>query len=788
MTKHIYLIYFLLLNGFISAQNTFQFDFGGSNSPILKDYIPISPQNTYSKKQGFGWTLPPTGDFHRQNLYRSRDNLTIDGVVGKKLGFKADVPKGNWILTFWTETGKEDSSTQIVKINGKDTPPQYQDFFKPSEPRTGLKSTFRIIHQKLNIGKNGFQLDIDGGEDSVRLLGLVLEKGDTSVFTQKFYENYQYWLNMRGWEWATQKTGLGIFDRYEMALVYLDAYLEFKFNYTPPYLQALLDKARILYWTDKEVHWDSHKKQAQSIFKRLEHDEPKAFYKMYLGEKFKTKCACDSLKVSERAPNWSKAQLEAHCRLKQLADWWILERQAENGEFGGKIDDDVELLRCLTPLVLRGDKIAIQGWTKLANGVWQSPQMDNGFLKRIRDVEHAAEYFSDTGPMMALLSDDTTFTNRLKPTNQFFKNVWTGTTTNGNRLFKSAWLSSTAFDSESPRNRDLPFSCLAVKPMRYLAWKTGDTATIKLLHEWSKTWRNLALRTDKGKPKGIIPPSVRFPDEAINGDEKTWYQTNMFWHYFEWDYGTYWHMYDQLLFTAQVTGDTSLLEPLFETLNLIKKHQNILNLDKSGTEGGIKGSETWAVRNLVKETGFWTVVSAWRFWSNDSRFDDLLLKYGSPYTRFRLSGDETDLAHGYDKMLQHLRYNFPMVTSEALFTDRVYLTDDDEYDPADYARALLTGDEIQISASPYPSITWTDLPDDLTVLVSESTPKSLKIKLFLHGNDAKNASLRLWGLEKGQYNITIDMHTEILDVKERGQDFSISVEPQRLKELIILKK
>jgi hypothetical protein len=406
--------------------------------------------------------------------------------------------------------------------------------------------------------------------------------------------------------------------------------------------------------------------------------------------------------------------------------------------------------------------------------------MDNGFLKRVRDVEHAAEYFSDTGPMMVLISEDTTFTNRLKPTTQFFENVWTGKTTNGNRLFKSAWISSTAIDKDPPRNRDLPFSCLAVKPMRYLAWKTGDAKTLKLMHEWAKTWRDLAMRTDKGKPKGIIPPSVRYPDEAINGDEKTWWQTNMFWHYFEWDYGKYWKMYDQLLLTAQLTSDTTLLEPLFETLNLIKKHRN--------TEGGQtdnKGTELWAVQNLIKETGFWTVVSAWRFWSNDTRFDDLLKKYGSPYTRFRLTGDETDLAKGYDKMLQHLRYNFPLVTSEALFTDRVYLTDDNEYDPADYARALLTGDEIQISASPYPSVTWTECPDDLTILVRESTPKSLKINLFLHNLQIKKATIRLWQLEKGNYNFTIGKDKKVFQIKERGQPITFEIEPIILQKLII---
>ncbi|NJN33416.1 MAG: hypothetical protein HC817_03335 [Saprospiraceae bacterium] len=293
------------------------------------------------------------------------------------------------------------------------------------------------------------------------------------------------------------------------------------------------------------MHCESHRQQAQAIFKQLNSKAKNALFDMYLGEKIPSPCACDSLKLVQNAPDWSKAQREAHCQLKRLADWWIEKRQAENGEFGGKIDDDVELLRCLTPLVLRGDQTAIRGWTKLANGVWSSPQMDSGFLKRVRDVEHAAEYFSDTGPMMVLLSDDPVFTQRLRPTTRFFEQTWTGKTTKGNRLFKSAWLSSTAVDTATPRNRDLPFSCLAAKPMRFLAWKTGDSHTLELLHEWAKTWRDLSLSTAKGKPRGIVPPSVRFPDEAINGDEKNWWRANMFWHYFEWDYGTYWKMYDQ---------------------------------------------------------------------------------------------------------------------------------------------------------------------------------------------------------------------------------------------------
>ncbi|NJN33417.1 MAG: hypothetical protein HC817_03340 [Saprospiraceae bacterium] len=236
------------------------------------------------------------------------------------------------------------------------------------------------------------------------------------------------------------------------------------------------------------------------------------------------------------------------------------------------------------------------------------------------------------------------------------------------------------------------------------------------------------------------------------------------------------------MLTAQLTGDNTLLEPLIETLILIKKYEN--------TEGGasaVVGSEKWVALNLIKETGFWTVVSAWRFWSNDARFDALLKKYGSPYLRFRLTGDESDLAKGYQKMLAHLRVNFPILTNEALFTDRVYLTADDEYDPADYARALLTGDEIQISASPYPSVTWAKCPDDLTVLVSESSPKSLIVKLFSHETKKINATIRLWQLERGAYQITIGNQKETINLTERGQYFSFVVDPSVLQTLAVQK-
>ena len=84
------------------------------------------------------------------------------------------------------------------------------------------------------------------------------------------------------------------------------------------------------------------------------------------------------------------------------------------------------------------------------------------------------------------------------------------------------------------------------------------------------------MSTGKGKPAGIFPPSIRFVDESINGDEPNWYEANLFWHYLDW-FG-YTLMHDQLYFTYTLTGDENLLQPLFATLDLIAGYR--IDLDK----------------------------------------------------------------------------------------------------------------------------------------------------------------------------------------------------------------
>ena len=282
---------------------------------------------------------------------------------------------------------------------------------------------------------------------------------------------------------------------------------------------------------------------------------------MYNGEKIDLPDECDCLETAADAPAWSVAEREALCRLRQIAHWWVDHRQIANGELGGKLDDDVEILRWWAPLILSGDETAQRGWRKLADGVWQSTHVRDGYAGQMRDVEHAAEFVADTAPMMVLISDDPAYVDRLTYSARHFDTLWTGNTVKGHRFFRSAWFSSTEIATQEPQGRDLEYNSRAVQAIRYLAWRRPDPEVVRLLHEWSIAWVSAALRTDKGKPKGIIPASVRFTDEAINGDGANWYQADMFWSYYDWDHFSGSMMLDQLFLLTRLRRISSSSSP-----------------------------------------------------------------------------------------------------------------------------------------------------------------------------------------------------------------------------------
>lgn len=777
----------------------------------------LTPTTLYTPNNGFGWTADPERAFFNEQFSRSRDAFIIDGVEAQNLEFRSDIPSGEWLVTLYLDAGYEDSSTVKLKVNESSIDLRWHPFQPSAEPRKKLQPSYRV-YQGLFKVTNSLSFTVIGGVHKARLLGFSLIPKTTasneqeallselkalgkypgnqtldSVYErlQKLSTNnkedafYAYWRQQvdllrraedhfmkRGWEKYIQTTGLSIWGQLHQAVMILDGLLNHpEASSSPLYERALFLRGRILYWLGLERGGPNEiergKNNLASLYALYPNDDLLA---MYNGKQVDIPDPCDDLVVDANAPMWSNKQRELLGRMRNIAHWWVLEQQAENGEFGGKIGDDVELLRWWTPVLLSGDSLSFLGWSKLADEVMLNRKVYKGYSKKPLDVEHASEFIADTAPMMTVCSDEQKYLDRLRYSVDYFMDLWTGESVNGHRFFRSAWFSSTEVDEQPPRNRDQAYNSRAVKAVRYYAWKTGDQEVIDALNEWSDAWLSAAMRTDKGKPEGIIPASVRFPDEVFNGDEENWYTANMFWKYFEWEATPGSMILDQLMFSYTLTQDEKYLQPLLRSLELIQKYEGV-------AANAVTGSETWAANVLKKKGSFWSVAAQWRFLTGDRTFDRLLEKYGTPFLRYQLTGDEVYLEDGLEVTLENARYNTPLKTSEAIHTDRVYIRG------YELLTTMLTGNGSKEGLSPNFAVTWEDTNEDFTALVKESSFKKLSVGIYSHADSQGAVTMRLWQLEPGNYEVSIKGKKKTkkkLKLEAKGQRITVQLPPKEL--------
>ncbi|MEX0609496.1 MAG: hypothetical protein WD016_13245 [Balneolaceae bacterium] len=813
------------------------FDIGANNSEVGEEAYLLTPDFQYSEENAYGWLSSKAKTFEHTEWERSRDAFLIDGASNEKWEFKADIPEGEWWLALWYEAGFEDSSTIQIMVNGENTTPELQAFTEGAEARVDIQKMYRVVQQKVEVTDSGITFSLTGDKDIVRLNGFALipdpgsaeeeellqlsnkikEAGTFNsqqelehilteldqLADQEEYRSFTaYWklqvellqkaekyFNYRGWSWATEETGLGLFDHLHQSVMLYDGLLNHENpEENPLYERALWHRGRLLHWlwlergTERES--DAAKRDLKKIYELHPNDE---IVQMYNGYQIDSPDPFDEMQKPANAPDWAFAQWEVMNRLKHIVDWWVLEQQSENGEFGGKFGDDVEILRFWSPLILSGDSIVYRGWKKLADGVWNSNKVYQGYAKNPSDVEHSSEFISDTAPLMVLYTDDPVYEERLAYSADHFRNLWTGFNENGHRFFKSSWFSSTEVEMEPPKNRDVPYTTRATKAVRYYGWKSKDPETLQALEEWADAWLHVSQRTDKGKPKGIIPASIEYPSESFNGDEPNWYTANMFWDYFEWSGGS--AILDQLLFTWTITGDEDYLEPIVQHLDLVSKYKGSLSAPVDSFE---QGSEAWAAHKLGNSSGFWDLVGTWRLLTENGNYDELIIEHGTPFIKYRLTGNEEHLVEGIQPYLETIRYNFPMLTSEAIHTDRVHIAPGNERE-AGILQGMITGYGISESASPYIAISWEEASRDITYLVTDSDSTRLNMDLYSFSEKEENATMRLWQLKPGFYNLIItsegnQVSKEEIKVRRGGDRFSISLSNQKPVKVAITQK
>jgi hypothetical protein len=562
-----------------------------------------------------------------------------------------------------------------------------------------------------------------------------------------------HFYQVAGWQWGrTVYPEFGIFNYINIAGTCYEEAASLSDH--PLYPAAVWQEGKTAFWIWVEQHEPRLLGIADSCFRILKPLHPSStLLAEYLGER---RWDVRQMQAPAGTPGWAFLQKVVTCMLLDVLHYWVDTRQAANGEFGGKYDDDVEMLRWWPVASMAfNDSTALRGMKRLVDGIWNSVWMEKGFSRKVRDVEHSSEPMADTQPMMIGFDyGNPIYVERCMESVKGLRDLWTGINTKGHRHFRSSWYSATAIDTASPKDSDLAMNTRTVKAAVWLAWYNRHPFVMQFLKEWGDAWLEDCLRTDKGKPKGIVPAAVRYEDDAIGGHADNWHHPNMFWGYYNYNGGA--AMLRQLLLTTMLLGEPKYLAPIELSLELVGKYRHSIVPDPP------IGSEQWAAGILLRSDGFWEVIELWRLYTENTKYDDLIVGAGSPYLKFRLSNNEQHVIEALRRAANDVGNNLTLLTTEGYFTDRVELRDMRKDDPgtSSLLETMYLGAPLIETAYPFYHVSWKGFDRSLSVFVLKSTADALTARVYNHSPRLQEGELVCVDFQPGEYRLAVGVDSD----------------------------
>mgnify|MGYP005840007863 FL=1 len=483
--------------------------------------------------------------------------------------------------------------------------------------------------------------------------------------------------------------------------------------------------------------------------------------RMYLGEPIPPRLHYPAV---PGAPEWAVYQREALERLTDIITWWIDHRMQETGAFGGGWGDDCEMWRWWTPVLIGfHDPKITAAQARFSRAMFEQEHMKDGYTSHLYDVEHTAEDSADTlTPMMHLEPDNPEWSARALRLADLMETLWTGVNERGMLQFKSTYFSASRVDDSPRRACDTPMHARAVQPALLYWQRTGDPRLTRLFRAWMDTWVDAAARSERGKPPGVVPSAIHWPDGGIGGlGEKWWDPEN---HkddpLYVWPSALNQMAYT-LLLTHHMTGDDTYLEPIRILAALRLRY-----LTENPSDPLEEGSEMWCGSKLGAITG---VIAKYRQLTGDAAFDELLRREASPYAALRFFGEGGALPLALRNTAEALRPNFEGYTSEVRYTDRVLrfptLFGRNGMYPEPIASvyvpdsALLystvTGDTGDALYFPLNAVRWLTPPRDIAALVTDCGYETFEAQMFHFGTAPRELEAELYLLKPGSYELTL---------------------------------
>ena len=579
---------------------------------------------------------------------------------------------------------------------------------------------------------------------------------------------------------------------------------------SPLYPLTCLYRGRMLVWATNEYgniifYHDTRRKffdKAVEQFKIARAAFPdNRIIGMYLGEPIGPEKQYPNM---GGAPAWAALQREGLERLADIIDWWIDHRLQEDGQYGGAWDDDCEMWRHWVPVMVAFESPKVsRAQAFFSEALLRQEYMKDGYTSRTYDVEHTAEPSTDTiTPMMHLSPDDAGWKRRAMRLAELMETVWTGRNERGMLQFKSTYFNALKVDPSPKRACDTPYHVVAIQPTLVLWQRTGDEKLTRLFSAWMDTWVDASARSERGKPAGVIPAAIYWPEGRIGGPGPDWWDPQ---HHgepklYEWPSAVT-KLTDALLLTWHMTGKEKYLAPIRSMARIRSEWLT------RPSKGSLKpGSEPWCGSRLGSLGG---TLAKYRLLTGSTEFDELLAR---DYGALTLAGPDSDrkpLTTALRGTAGALRVNFPGYTSEVRFTDRVLtfprLFGADMMFPEAVAAnskrpdpnllyATATGNRGGFVVFPLGAVRWLTPPRQIAALVTRAATDGFTAELFHFGHEARRMGAEFYLLSPGRYTYEL----QYADLEKRSilsKPFSVdgprtriefTLPPKRLIELRVV--
>ena len=218
-------------------------------------------------------------------------------------------------------------------------------------------------------------------------------------------------------------------------------------------------------------------------------------------------------------PLWAFRQLEELKLIRHHVNWWIDERQAPFGDFGGGISDDSDMVQQWPGLALMGvdpEKINAS-ITALADAAYKNGMFTNGLSTIETDELHVYEEGINTNSALLLLNwGDPLATERLMETVHALYDIIT-VNPQGNRLFSSNWFSGKKIYRDDNWEWQKPYSFPILHPAIMLGEFNAGPRSRQLITETADGYMAYAYTADDGQ--WVLPNEIHWRTGATRGGE-----------------------------------------------------------------------------------------------------------------------------------------------------------------------------------------------------------------------------------------------------------------------------